>query len=314
MAVRATIATMADPYPNFFEECIVIAAKAYRDSAQWLWDMICHPFSEHNYLTLLLVISLVVYGLELVFPWRKHQKRIRKDFWLDAFYMFFNFFLFTLIMYSAVSLVCIHGFDTLIALSGYNPINDSAQWMQASLSPLSHLILLFIVRDFIQWCIHRCLHRFDCLWQFHKVHHSVQEMGFAAHLRYHWMENIVYNCLQYIPLALLGFSLVDFFTVTAVTVCIGHLNHANFKLPLGPLKYIFNSPQMHIWHHAQETIAQHPQGKNFGLSLSCWDYLFGSAYIPYDGRDMLLGFDDMENYPEDFIGQSLSGFSNKQAQ
>ncbi|NRA37289.1 MAG: sterol desaturase family protein [Planctomycetes bacterium] len=302
---------MADLNPSFLSECITIIYQSYGDSTTWFWNMLSHPFSEHNYLFLLIIISLAVYGIELLFPWRKIQKRIRKDFWLDSFYMFFNFFFFTMLIYAALSSVCEHSLQTVLSYTGSDPITNSALSIQSMLSPWTHLLILFIVRDFIQWCIHRCLHSFNFLWQFHKVHHSVQEMGFAAHLRYHWMENIVYNIIQYIPLALLGFSVVDFFTVTAITVCIGHLNHANIRLPLGPLKYIFNNPQMHIWHHAQETIAHHPQGKNFGLSLSCWDYIFGTAYIPYDGRDMLLGFEDMEDYPSGFIKQSLSGFSNK---
>ena len=73
------------------------------------------------------------------------------------------------------------------------------------------LLTLFVVRDFIQWNVHRLLHRVPFLWEFHKVHHSVQEMGFAAHLRYHWMENFVYKLIQFLPLGLLGFDLIDFF-------------------------------------------------------------------------------------------------------
>ena len=50
-----------------------------------------------NYFYYLIVLSLAVWGLELVFPWRKNQPAFRKDFWLDAFYMFFNFFIFSLV-------------------------------------------------------------------------------------------------------------------------------------------------------------------------------------------------------------------------
>ncbi len=49
-----------------------------------------------NYFWGLIVISLVVWSLEVLFPWRKEQKFFRKDFWLDGFYMFFNFFLFSI--------------------------------------------------------------------------------------------------------------------------------------------------------------------------------------------------------------------------
>ena len=48
------------------------------------------------------------------------------------------------------------------------------------------------------------LHQYEFLWKFHQVHHSVKEMGFAAHLRYHWMENIFYKPLKTIAVMLLG--------------------------------------------------------------------------------------------------------------
>ena len=50
-------------------------------------------FSWHNYFWALVFISLFFYALELIKPWRKDQPKIRQDFWLDGFYMFFNFFI-----------------------------------------------------------------------------------------------------------------------------------------------------------------------------------------------------------------------------
>ena len=58
---------------------------------------------------------------------------------------------------------------------------------------------MFLLADFIQWLVHILLHRIPKLWEFHKVHHSVKEMGFAAHLRYHWMESIIYKTALYLP-------------------------------------------------------------------------------------------------------------------
>ena len=55
-------------------------------------------------------------------------------------------------------------------------------------------------------------------------------MGFAAHLRYHWMENIVYRTLEYIPLALLGIGLHDFFVIHIFTLAWGHYNHSNISI------------------------------------------------------------------------------------
>ncbi|MEL7533772.1 MAG: sterol desaturase family protein, partial [Bacteroidota bacterium] len=165
--------------------------------------------------------------------------------------------------------------------------------------------------DFVQWNVHRLLHAVPFLWEFHKVHHSVEQMGFAAHLRYHWMETIVYRSLEYLPLAMIGFGIDDFFTVYIFTLAVGHFNHSNIRVPLGPLKYIFNNPQMHIWHHAHDLPETHPRGINFGLTLSIWDYLFGTAVIPHDGKDIKLGFPGRESFPETFWQQITYGFRRK---
>ena len=70
-----------------------IFVDGYESYAKYLWKTIITPFKkgELNFFYFLIVISIVVWGLELAFPWRKKQKAFRKDFWLDAFYMFFNF-------------------------------------------------------------------------------------------------------------------------------------------------------------------------------------------------------------------------------
>ena len=64
-----------------------------------------------NYFYWLIAISLVFWSLEIITPWRRNQSKIRKDFWLDVFYMFFNFFLFSLIIYNAVSNVAVEFFN-----------------------------------------------------------------------------------------------------------------------------------------------------------------------------------------------------------
>lgn len=68
-----------------------------------------------NYFYWLIGISAAVYALELLFPWRKDQPAIREDFWLDTFYMFFNFFLFGLVGYAALSDVVVRAFNDFLA-------------------------------------------------------------------------------------------------------------------------------------------------------------------------------------------------------
>lgn len=259
-----------------------------------------------NYFYGLIIISLLVFVLELIFPWRKNQPIIRKDFWLDTFYMFFNFFLLNLIILIALSNVTEQVFKDFLA--NFNLQIASIQLIDLSQYPkVVSLLIFFFVSDFVQWITHRILHRVPFLWNFHKVHHSTKEMGFAAHLRYHWMEPVVYKSMLYIPLALIGgFSVQDVFIVHFFTISIGHLNHANLGWDYGFLKYIFNNPKMHIWHHAKEM--PNKFGANFALTLSVWDYLFKTNHIPYDGRDIELGFQEDEKFPKDFLTQEFYPF------
>ena len=116
------------------------------------------------------------------------------------------------------------------------------------------------------------------------------------------METIVYKSVQYLPLSMIGFGLDDFFILHLVTIVIGHLNHANVKITYGPLKYVFNNPVMHLWHHAKEVPAG-THGVNYGISLSLWDYLFGTAYIPNENANEPLGFEQVGTFPKTFWQQ-----------
>jgi len=258
-----------------------------------------------NYFWMLTLLSIVVWVLEVIFPWRKNQPIIRKDFWLDVFYMYFNFYIFKIVIFAACSNVVAQWFTNLIG----GDISSLALFDMTGLHWAIQLLIFFVGVDFIQWFTHVLLHRFGFLWRFHKVHHSVEQMGFAAHLRYHWMENVFYTPMKFLMMMFIGnFNPEQAFIVYYVSIAIGHLNHANIGLSYGPLKYILNNPKMHIWHHAEVLPESRKNGANFGISLSIWDYIFRTNYIPSDGRDIKLGFEDLDSFPKSFFGQLFSGF------
>lgn len=258
-----------------------------------------------NYFWGLIFISLSVWGLEILFPWRKEQKLFRKDFGLDVFYMFFNFFLFS---------IAISGFYDLLQYF-FNAIGVSMKSIAllnlSELPTLIQLVVFFVVLDFVQWVTHILLHKIPLLWQFHKIHHSVKEMGFAAHLRYHWMENILYKPLKTFGVMLLGgFEPEQAYIVHFIAITIGHLNHANIKLSWGPLKYVLNNPIMHLYHHAY-VLPKGKVGVNFGISLSLWDYLFKTHHVPNSDGSIALGFPGDEKLPKTFLKQMIYGFKLK---
>jgi sterol desaturase/sphingolipid hydroxylase (fatty acid hydroxylase superfamily) len=287
-----------------------IVLNAYHSYFNYLIGELSSPF--HNggsYFYLLLLISLLVWMLEIIVPWRKNQSVFRKDFFLDAFYMFFNFFIFNLIFFIAFSSVTEKYFH--LALNSLHlpkhllNLDSLSHWIQ--------FLIYFLIADFIQWLIHVFLHHNKFFWKAHQVHHSVTEMGFAAHLRYHWIETFVYKTGLYLILSwVLNFKLEYVFFLHSFTILIGHLNHANINIDYGFLKYVLNNPKMHIWHHSKELPSSHQKGMNFGITLSIWDYFFKTNYTPFNGKDITLGFDKIEKYPKSFLKQLIQPFKKSE--
>ncbi|MFS4455548.1 sterol desaturase family protein [Maribacter sp. 2304DJ31-5] len=275
----------------------------FKGNLDWTFRSILFEVSWYtNYFWGLIVISLFIWSLEIVFPWRKEQAIFRKDFWLDAFYMFFNFFIFSIVISGFYSVIELFFNNVGLTLNHISLIDlfRFPGWVQ--------LIVFFVLLDFVQWLTHIMLHKYSFLWRFHKIHHSVKEMGFAAHLRYHWMENVLYKPLKTLAVMVLGgFEPEQAYIVHFAAITIGHFNHSNIKITWGPLKYFFNNPVMHLYHHAYEL----PEGKygvNFGISLSLWDYIFKTDYIPEDNGKINLGFTGDKEVPKGFWRQVIFGF------
>ncbi|MGY5353328.1 sterol desaturase family protein [Wenyingzhuangia sp. IMCC45467] len=277
---------------------------SFYGTVYWIMNMITFKTEWYlNYFWGLVVISFVIWLLEVFVPWRKRQSIFRKDFDLDFFYMFFNFFIFALV---------INGVYTIIG-NKFNEYGISIKSLTIidikSFNPTQQLIMFFVLSDFFQWITHILLHRIPAFWKFHQVHHSVKEMGFAAHLRYHWMENILYKPLKTLAIMLLGgFEPEQAYIVHFVAIIIGHINHSNLNITWGPLKYILNNPVMHLYHHAYNLPEHKKYGVNYGISLSLWDYIFRTNYIPEVDKYLKLGYEGDEKMPNKFSQQLLYGF------
>ena len=113
-----------------------------------------------NYFYWLIAISLVFWSLEIITPWRRNQSKIRKDFWLDAFYMFFNFFIFSIVISGVYKIIgLLFGEINITAKS--LALFDISEW-----APSLQLFVFFIILDFVQWFTHVLLHRYGFLWKF----------------------------------------------------------------------------------------------------------------------------------------------------
>ena len=266
-------------------------------------DLLANP-SWSNSVYLILASVLILYALEWIVPWSKPRRVWRAGFGLDIFYTLFNYVLFWWFGGYALCHLSATIFNDLL-LSGFGIENLVALELQ-SLPGWIQLILIFLFSDLFGYLGHWMLHRFDFLWEFHKVHHAVEDMDVWNAARGHWLENLLFPFILFVPLSTIGFSVDYTVWVTFVYYLLSNYSHANLNLPLGPLRYIVNNPQMHIWHHDRSTPVR-PE-VNYGDALVIWNYLFGTAYIPQDKCVGELGFEGLSDFPKGFIRETWYPF------
>jgi sterol desaturase/sphingolipid hydroxylase (fatty acid hydroxylase superfamily) len=240
-------------------------------------------------------LSLLFVALERLFPWRK-QPLLRPGLARDVGFLALNGHFFGLWTAVLFGWTAAQATDLLgragLRLEG-SPVPQWPFWQQ--------FVVFLLVSDFLQWCVHNLLHRVPWLWAFHKVHHSIATMDFIGNFRFHWAEIFVYKSMQWLPLALLGASAETAFWVAVFGTFWGHLNHANLGVSLGPLGYVFNSPRMHLWHH--DVSDEGGVAKNFGIVLSLWDHVFGTAHWPRERDPRRIGYPGDEEMPAGLLGQ-----------
>ena len=125
------------------------------------------------------------------------------------------------------------------------------------------------------WVSHWMHHHLPSLWQFHAVHHSQTEMNVLSDNRQHVIETIVAATVAYLPARFLGLDTAQAGTLAISTIYVSAFIHTNIRTNLGPLRYVFVSPQAHRVHHSVE---ERHYDTNFGTVFSWWDYLFGTRY------------------------------------
>jgi len=250
-------------------------------------------------------ISLFCFVLERISPWRPQQKAFRKGILQDVLWLVFNGHYLGLLLAIFTGYV-VNLFNSFLYKLGV-PVPESLALLAAA--PLwAQLIIFFILKDFIEWNIHRLLHNIPWLWEFHKLHHSIEELDWIGNFRFHWAEVIVYKTLSYLPLVILGIDGTVILIIAIIGTLMQDLNHANLPISWGPFKYVINSPKMHVWHHDVELHGK--GGQNFGIVLSIWDWIFKTVYWPDDEeKPRKLGFKDQETtYPEGVLRRFVYPF------
>jgi sterol desaturase/sphingolipid hydroxylase (fatty acid hydroxylase superfamily) len=255
----------------------------------------------------LLLVSVLVFAIERIFSSAPKQEVFRDGFGQDLFWLVFNtqYVSWMLATVSVYTISWLNAAFFHFGLPSPESIGLIAGW-----PPGLQFIVFFVLKDFIDWNVHRTLHRVPWLWEFHKLHHSIERLDWLTTFRAHWAEAVIYKFAVYLPLVVLGVDERVIFAILVVSLLIQELIHANLKWDWGPFRYVLNSPGLHAWHHAVEMHGA--GGQNFAITFTVWDWLFGTAYFPRDGSPpSALGFSELKQFPSGIWGRIWSPFTRR---
>ncbi len=133
-------------------------------------------------------------------------------------------------------------------------------------------------------------------------------MDWLAGSRQHMLELILTRVLVLAPLYILDFSEAAMNGYILIVGFRAVFNHANVRLPWGPLKYLIVTPDFHHWHHASDDEAI---DRNYAAHYAFLDSLFGTAVKSknrFPERHGVVG----DYLPDEFIKQQSFPFRRRQ--
>ena len=164
---------------------------------------------------------------------------------------------------------------------GYDTVHLSSALSGNLLSSLPFFPKIFFAIAFSDFClywIHRAMHGpVRVLWNTHSFHHTIKEIWWLAGSR----TSIIHLLLFAIPQVLIGFYLLQLNTIEATTVLcfsivVNLWLHINVWVDIGPLEWLFITPNYHRIHHGGKGL----MNKNIGFVLTIWDRMFGTYANP----------------------------------
>jgi sterol desaturase/sphingolipid hydroxylase (fatty acid hydroxylase superfamily) len=162
---------------------------------------------------------------------------------------------------------------------------------------VAKLAIALVVFDFVSFAVHRCLHRYEVLWNVHKVHHSSLHLDAFATTRTHMLENM----LRFLPgqavLFVVGMPATVVAPAVAIAAVYGVSNHSNLGINIRWIEAVLVTPRLHRRHHVPSTTQN-----NFGVMLTVWDRLGGTLVRRETLPEERYGVPgEIDTYPQTFL-------------
>lgn len=275
--IKRLVAWLA--WPSLLIVCLSITAHGFTDGHPVLWFNVAYFF---------LAVTLLL--LERWIPhergWNDYDGQLIPDI---AHTLTSKGFVQGLIAFGAV--IGITDVITPLDGAGYSVWpRDWPLWMQVPLG--------IALAEFGLYWAHRLAHEWHPLWRFHAIHHSVTRLWVVNTGRFHFVDSLVSIVLGMLILVAAGAPMEVVQWFSAFTAFIGVLTHCNIAMRCGPISYVFNTPELHRWHHSHDPVEGNT---NYGENLMLWDMLFGTFYKPARRPPADIGI--REDMPTGFLQQ-----------
>jgi sterol desaturase/sphingolipid hydroxylase (fatty acid hydroxylase superfamily) len=174
------------------------------------------------------------------------------------------------------------------------------------LTLVAFTITMVLVYDFSYYLYHVMQHRIPFMWELHKVHHSAEVMVGVTKDRVHpfdeimnrWWDGLIpgltygvwmFFALDPVEVTVFG---INVYFIRNTLLMMDFVRHTHMKLSYGRwFNGIFICPHYHQLHHS---VAPEHWDKNFGLTLTIWDWLFGTLVVPRPSEDFVFGLQHSE--------------------
>lgn len=242
--------------------------------------------------TSLLWLAAMFYPLEWALPAWRGQPRLRPGWLADLGFFLGQRLLFTALVVSAITALS-HALPSEGLVGGARAaMMTLPSWLKAALA--------IVGGDLTMYWGHRLQHRFEPLWRFHAVHHTSTHLDWLAAHREHPLDGLYTQTLMNIPAVLIGLDINAVLGLVAFRSLWAIFIHSNVRVPLGPLRMLCGSPELHHWHHAKDR-----EAGNYANLAPYLDWLFGTYRRPA-GEPLELGIDDA--HPSGYFGLLLYPF------
>lgn len=138
-------------------------------------------------------------------------------------------------------------------------------------------IVAVVIGDFGIYVTHGLAHTLPWLWRFHVVHQSAEELDWLIAFRFHPLDLFLMRIGSLAPLVVFKLSPAAIAIFVAAFGWQSWLVHANVRIPYGPLRWAFVSPEFHHWHHSADREAF---DRNYASIFAAWDFVFGTVHLP----------------------------------